>query len=389
VSSILRVLFWSILAAAFIGPGTVTTAASAGARFGNQLLWALVFSTIATLVLQEAAARLSIATGADLGESIARRHGRGLRWLAGSAIVLGCAAYEAGNLLGGAAGIELISGLPRAQIGSICLAGAATLLWTVRTESVARLLGITVAIMGVCFLVAALSLRPDWGEIARGSFLPRLPPGSSTLALALVGTTVVPYNLFLGSSLAKGRDLRETRLGLAVAIVLGGIISMAIVIVGTALDGEMQFAALAAELDSRLGAAGPWLLGIGLFASGFSSALTAPLAASMATRSLFGREGDPAWSSRGGRSRAVWLGVLAFGGAVGLSGLRPVPVIVLAQLLNGLLLPIAAVLLWLAMRDGERLGRWRNTAWQDLLMAVVVLVSIALGAHGIWRSLTG
>jgi len=69
-SWLLPVLFWSVISAAFIGPGTVTTAASAGSGFGTQLLWALTFSTLACIILQEAAARLTIVSGKSLGGNI-------------------------------------------------------------------------------------------------------------------------------------------------------------------------------------------------------------------------------------------------------------------------------------------------------------------------------
>ncbi|RLD51406.1 MAG: divalent metal cation transporter, partial [Bacteroidetes bacterium] len=65
---ILSILFWSVVSAAFIGPGTVTTATKAGVYYNFQLLWALVFSTFATLLLQEASARLTIRSQMNLGE---------------------------------------------------------------------------------------------------------------------------------------------------------------------------------------------------------------------------------------------------------------------------------------------------------------------------------
>ncbi len=69
-NKLLNILFWSVISAAFIGPGTITTASKAGALFGFDLLWALVFSTFACLVLQEAVARLAIHSGTNLGEAI-------------------------------------------------------------------------------------------------------------------------------------------------------------------------------------------------------------------------------------------------------------------------------------------------------------------------------
>ena len=95
---LLSILFWSVIAAAFIGPGTVTTAASAGAQFRYALLWALVFSTLATVVLQEASARVTVVSGYNLGEAIraqfrGRAVGAVVLVLVLGAIVLGNAAY--------------------------------------------------------------------------------------------------------------------------------------------------------------------------------------------------------------------------------------------------------------------------------------------------------
>jgi len=381
----LRILFWAILAAAFIGPGTVTTAASAGARFGTTLAWALVFSTLATWILQEFAARLTIATGDDLGRTLATRFPLLVRLLAAAAVVVGCAAYEAGNLLGGVAGIELVHPGRRSVAALLCTLAAGVLLWFARTTLIARLLGGIVAIMGVCFGVAAWGAQVSWSSLLRDALVPSLPSGGTALALGLIGTTVVPYNLFLGSALAHGHDLRETRWGLAIAIPAGGLISLAVLVVGSTLEGSMTFEALSEALSTRLGVGGAWVLGIGLFCAGFSSALTAPLASALALRGIFGETSDPRWHSDGRYSRSIKLAVLVFGGIVALSGVRPVPAIVSAQVLNGLLLPIAGIILWWSMRDRQRIGPLANGPWMQFLGGLVVLVTLLLGARGILR----
>ncbi len=387
------ILVWSILAAAFIGPGTVTTAASAGARFHLALLWALAFSTLACLVLQEASARLTIVSGLDLARALRRQYpgrvsGAALLALVLGAIVLGCAAYEAGNILGGVAGAALAVPLPRPALTLLSVALAAGLLWFNSPRRVAIGLSVLVAIMGVAFLWTAVLLRPAPGEVVRGALTVSIPDGSGLLALGLVGTTVVPYNLFLGSGLALGADLRDTRLGLAVAIGLGGVISMGVVVVGTALPGELRFDALAGVLAERLGGWARGLFAAGLFAAGLSSAVTAPLAAAVTARGLFAAGADdPRWADRSTRYRATWGGVLAVGLAFGLSGVRPVPVIVLAQALNGVLLPVAAVFLLLAVNDRRLMGAGRlNGALSNVLMGAVTAVALLLGSAGVVRA---
>jgi manganese transport protein len=384
------VLFWSVIAAAFIGPGTVTTAASAGARFQYTLLWALLFSTIACLLLQESSARITVVSGRDLGQALRERYrtsslGRSILLLVFGAVLFGCAAYEAGNILGGVVGAELGTELPPRLLTAICGAVAAVLLGLGAPRTVARLLSLLVAIMGIAFFVTAWWLLSDAGDLLKGALLPSLPGGSGMLVLGLVGTTVVPYNLFLGSGLARGQTLSELRFGLTVAVLFGGLISMSIVIVGAALEGAFSFEALAGLLDERLGEWARSLFAIGLFSAGLTSAITAPLAAAVTARSLFA-DGEE-WNSRAWRFRAVWLLVLAVGLGFGLAGVKPIPAILLAQALNGLLLPLVSVFLLIAVNDRKLMGREGvNGRVANLLLGAVVLVTILLGLSGVARA---
>jgi Mn2+/Fe2+ NRAMP family transporter len=368
----------------------VTTASTSGARFGLQLAWALLFSTIACIVLQEAVARLVIGSGRSLGEAIrstgGNRVGRALAVLVGFAIVLGCAAYEAGNILGGVAGIELLfPGGTAWWTLAICVA-AGLLLWTGTASQIARILGFVVAVMGLAFVVTAIRLGPDLGAIVAGSFTFRLPEGAELLALGLVGTTVVPYNLFLGAALAPGQRIDEMRAGLIVAIALGGLISLAVMVVGAGLDGEMSFDALAAMLRERLGPGGGALFAVGLFSAGFTSAVTAPMAAAFTVRSLLPSRGDASADLRSGPLRAVWIGVLGIGVILGVSGLKPIPVIVLAQALNGFVLPLVAILVLIAVNDRSRLDQEMVNGWlANLFGLACVGVTVVVGLNGLGR----
>jgi Mn2+/Fe2+ NRAMP family transporter len=386
---ILNILLWSVIAAAFIGPGTVTTAAQAGSDFRFALAWALLFSVFACLVLQEAAGRISVLTGSELGSAIRGRFagstwGKAAPLLVASGIILGCAAYEAGNLLGGVAGIRLLMDSSPAGLTLVTAAAAALLLFTGRVRWIARALGSLVAVMGVAFLVTAIRLGPDLGDLVKGLLVPSIPAGSTVLALGLVGTTVVPYNLFLGSALAKGSGLWEMRYGLAVAVIGGGVISIGVLVVGSALGGGLEYERLGAVLGERLGKGAEASLAVGLFAAGFTSAITAPLAAALAARSLLGVAEDPRWSARSRRFRSVWGVVLATGVIFGVSGVRPIPVIILAQAFNGLLLPLVAVFLWIAMNDRSLLGdKGINSRSQNLVTGLVVLVCVILGLRAL------
>lgn len=394
MSRFASVLLWSAIAAAFIGPGTVTAAASAGAGFGLALLWAILFSGLATFVLQEFSARLAIAADRDLAAVLRKTYQAGasrllVLALAGGAILLGCAAYEAGNILGGAAGAMLALELPRWLV-TLFLAGVAGLLLLAGSpQRIARIMAGFVAIMGFGFVLVAVSLAPLPGELLAGTIPDFAALGASEVlltVLALVGTTVVPYNLFLGSALARGQDVATMRWGLAVAVGIGAVITVAILIVGSVLEGEFSFEALADAVAAQLGEWARYGLGLGLLAAGLSSAITAPLAAALTARGLFGDKDAPGWQAGGSRFRAVWAGVLLIGLGFGLADIRPAPAIIAAQAFNGALLPLVALFLLRAMNDGAMLADHANRAVSNLFGVLVVAVATTLGLTALARA---
>ncbi len=389
------IFLWSVIAAAFVGPGTVTTAATSGAQFGLSLLWALVFSTTACVVLQEASARLTVTSNRSLGSALRAQYPSGPMGLAVTllvlgAVVVGCAAYQAGNILGGVAGATLATDLSAKLLTLILGLAAGVLLWFQPPRVVARLLSIIVAVMGIAFLVTAWRLHPPIADLFRGSLVPALPPGSGLLVLGLLGTTVVPYNLFLGSALAHGESLRDMRWSLTIAIGFGGVISMGILVVGTAVVGAFSFEALSSVLEKTLGGWTSNLFAIGLLGAGFSSAVTAPLAAALTVSAMLQTgPDDEQWSQNSWRYRAVWLGVLVVGVGFGISSVQPIPAILVAQALNGLLLPVVSVFLLRAVNDPILMGRHTNGLWANSVMIVIVGVSILLGVAAICRAFAG
>jgi manganese transport protein len=382
-------LFWSVISAAFIGPGTVTTSAKAGAGFGLQLLWALFFSIIATIFLQEAAARITIASGQSLGEVLAQRfRGRTGTWLRTTlflAVAFGCAAYQTGNLLGALEGIKLVSEWSPAILLGIIGLLAILLLSLGSIAWIARSLGLLVALMGGLFIYLAAQSEVNFSDIFQSITQPAFPAESSLLVTALIGTTIVPYNLFLASGISRGQDLREMRFGLILAILIGGLISMAILLVGTLVPEPFSFAALFEILNQKLGPwAGPFF-GLGLFAAGLSSAITAPLAAAVTGSSLIGR--SPHWQPHGKYFRATWITVLGIGLLFGFLQVKPIPAIILAQAINGVLLPLVAIFLYLATNDRQVLGaQYVNKWWVNAILLLITCLAVYLGLHNLVRA---
>jgi len=389
----LNILFWSVISAAFIGPGTVTTAAKAGADFGLPLLWALTFATLACLVLQEASSRLTIASGMDLGQALHHKFaGNSQRstilLVVAVCILTGTIAYQTGNLLGAMAGAEMFLNVPSWIIVLLIGSIAGVLLLVPSVKTIARIMGGIVALMGVAFIVSAIAVNPPFCDLFKGLIMPVIPEdnGGGLLVLGLIGTTVVPYNLFLGSGLSKGQTLREMRSGLFVAVILGGIISMAVMITGTSVTGEFTYDSLAVILKSHMGGTGRIILGAGLFAAGFTSAVTAPLASAITVKSLFGNKNPKQWEKGSPRFRIVWISVLAIGIGFGMLGFKPIPAIILAQALNGLILPIIAVFLFDAVNNQDLMHTNINRLPANILMSMVVFITLIIGLTGISRA---
>jgi manganese transport protein len=383
----------ALIAAAFIGPGTVTACTLAGANYGYTLLWALLFATAATIILQEMSARLGLVTQQGLGETLRIMLNQSVwKWplvgLIMVALYLGNAAYEAGNLSGAALGIEALTdqsqSLFRMSVLVISLL-AGILLWRGSYKQIERMLLMLVALMALTFIATFISVGPDLSALFKGLTTPNIPDGSLLTVIALIGTTVVPYNLFLHASAVKAKwssinDLKHARADTATAIGLGGLITILIAstaaasIFGSGLNisgaGDM-----ATQLEPVFGSFSKIMLGMGFFAAGLSSSITAPLATAYAVTEILGIKGGT--SSRA--FKLIALSVIFSGAIIALTGIKPISIILAAQFANGLLLPIVAMFLLVVMNQKKQLGQYVNKWLGNTLGAIVVIVTAGLG----------
>lgn len=387
----------AIVAAAFIGPGTVTTATIAGSSFGYTLLWAIAFSVFATFILQEMSSRLGVVAKMGVGEAIRSKVSKPIwKWsvsfLVIGAIVIGNAAYEAGNITGAVLGFHdlskdiLIFGINPfvLVIGGI----AFLLLYSGKYKIIEKSLILMVSIMGIVFFASAIILKPDISMILKGLFNPNLPQGSLIMVIGLIGTTVVPYNLFLHASSVKEKwhgvsNLSTSWWDTLISVIGGGIITMAILITSAiAFEGSENAGSisdLSTQLVPLLGQWAEYFIAIGFLAAGLSSSITAPLAAAYATSEVLG------WKSalRNNKFRGVWGFVLGSGIIFSSLGFSPTSVILFAQVANGLLLPIIAFFLVWVMNDRKIMGAHSNSKIINIFGAVVIIVTVILGLKGI------
>ena len=384
----------AVVAAAFIGPGTVTTATIAGSNYGYTLLWAVLFSVLTTLALQEMSARLGTMSGLGLGEALRKKISNSIfrllvSFMVIAAIFIGNAAYEAGNITGAVLGISYPQdSWPFNPWVLLIGITAFLLLWHGKYSIIERSLITLVGIMGLVFLLSALMVKPSLPAILSGLFQPKLPKGSLVMVVSLIGTTVVPYNLFLHASSAKTRwaagDLRSARLDTLISITVGGLITMAILVTSAVAFENSQtqinsITDLSVQLTPLLGKWSTGFMSIGFLAAGLSSAITAPLAASFVTAEIVG------WDTnlRGAKFKLIWGLVLATGIIFSSLGFSPTLLIVFAQFANGLLLPVIAILLLWMVNDRNIMGSKVNSTITNIIGVAVIAVAILLGAKGL------
>jgi len=312
-----------------------------------------------------------------------------------SAIVIGNGAYQSGNISGASLGLASISeqlslSIAYTNVVFPVLIGSVAfiLLYTGSYKLIERALVVLVGLMSMAFLVSFFLTKPDWAGLISSMFAFELPTGAGLTVIALIGTTVVPYNLFLHAATASKKwqsssDLTEARQDLFISIPLGGLISIAIVsTAASAFFGQqlqLQSAAdLAPSLQPLFGDWASIFIAIGLFAAGISSAITAPLAAAFALSGILNwNKGLNALSFK-----MTWMTILVIGVVVASLGYKPIAIIWFAQVANGILLPVISVfLLWIM--NSQVLGEYRNNLWQNIAGAAVIFITLMLSARSL------
>lgn len=385
----------ALIAAAFIGPGTVTVCTLAGVQFGYGLLWAMTLSIVATVILQETAARIGLVSGKGLSQVLREQLPDGIlrKLILGlvlAAIVVGNAAYEGGNISGGVLGLQALGNdgvidLKGFQLNGYSLligAVAFVLLYIGNYKVLEKVFLVLVILMSLSFVITAILTGPDLFDLLKNAFIPGVPEGSLLMIIALVGTTVVPYNLFLHASLVnqKWKDKRElpaARKDTIIAVVLGGIVSMCVIIAAAAINGSTVdgAAGLAQSLEPLYGEAARYCIGLGLFAAGITSAITAPLAGAYVAQGCLNLDGN----HQSKTFRATWMLILFTGVLLATFGIKPIAIIQFAQIANGILLPvIAGILIWLANR-ANLLGTHKNSTFKNAISLVILIITLILG----------
>ena len=352
--------------------GGVTTYTAVGAHYGYALLWLLLLSTAGLVVIQEMCARMGAVTGKGLSDLIRERFG--VRWtiVAMVALLVANGSNVVAEFAGVAASLELL-GVQRI----VSVPAAAIAIWVLVVFFSYRVVERALFVLLLAFVAypaSAFIVRPDWDAVLRGLAVPELSPGQAALiaALALVGTTITPYMQFYiqASIVDKGIDRELYRFaridvylgalltglnGFFIVVVAGAVLFPAHVLVNSAADAAQALGPLAGD-QAKL------LFGVGLFGASLLAATIMPLSTSYAICEAFGWESG---ISKDFREAPVFMGLftllLVLGAIVVLSPSVPlIPLILVSQNVNGLLLPIVLVFILRLAGDRGLMGDQAN-----------------------------
>jgi Mn2+/Fe2+ NRAMP family transporter len=393
----------SILAfLAILGPGLVSAVAGddaggigtysvVGAKYGYELLWALILVLLGLIVVQELAARLAIGTGKGLADLIREQFGVRTTAFAMLALFVANSAVTVSEFVGIAAASELF-GISR----YISVPVAAVAVWWIVARGNYKFAERTFlalsAVLGV-YVIAAIVAKPDWAEVARGALIPTIQPERDfiLLTIAIIGTTISPYMQFTLSATTLDKGTKPEEYPLAVwetvlGVLLSGAFAFFIVVATgatlhvngiTTIESAEQ---AAAALEPIAGPLAGILFGIGLLGASLLAASILPLSTTYAICEAFGWERGV---NQELRDAPVFYGIytilIAVGAVIALiPGLPLFQIFVYVYLLNGILLPVLLVLMLRLGSDKRLMGRFVNSALTNVLGWAITIVLILL-----------
>jgi Mn2+/Fe2+ NRAMP family transporter len=381
-------------------PGGILTYSQAGAQFGYKLLWTLIPTTIALIVVQEMAARMGAVTGKGLSDLI--REEFGLRATFFTMLVLGIADF--GNIISEFAGLASGMGIFGISKYLVVPLGAA-LVWTLivrgRYKRVEKIL-ILASLVYFAYPVSAFLAKPNWNEALKQTFVPTLSsdPAYLVIIVGLIGTTITPWMQFYlqAAVVEKGVDTRHyglCRLDVITGCIVTDVIAFFIVVACGATiyhsnHPEITDVAQAAvALRPFAGKFASLLFAVGLVNASLLSAAILPLATSYNICEGLGFESglDKRFSEA---PVFYWLYTLLIGGGAAIVLIPHLPLlkfILLSQVANGILLPFVLVYMLKLINRPRLMGAYKNKRWQNWVAWSTATIMIGLTVALIYTTL--
>jgi NRAMP (natural resistance-associated macrophage protein)-like metal ion transporter len=380
----------------FVDIGDLVFNTAAGATFGYQLMWVIPVGVLGIVVYSEMSGRVAAASGKAVFDAVRERTGFsvGLSALVASEVVnLLTLAAEIGGV---AIALQLLSGLPYRALLVIGVVALAIVLWVVKLDWMERIFGYG----GLCmlvFAVAAVKLGPDWTQAGKG-FIPHIAQNNPWLylyfAIGLLGAAMTPYEVYFYSSGGvedrwTPEDLGLNRANAIVGYSLGGLLSLALMIVGAAVFlrhgiNPEHLGTIALGAEQPLGKVGLLLAIVGiLFAVGGASIDTVFSGAYNLAQFFgweWGRYRHPAGAPR---FALTWLVLLVFALAIVMTGVDPVMLTEYAVIFSAVALPLTYIPILLVANDPEYMGSNKNGPIANTLGIAYLVVILVIAAAAI------
>ena len=371
--------------------GGITTYSVAGATWGYDLLWTLIPITVALIVVQEMSARMGVVTGKGLSDLIRENFGVRVTFWMSIALILANLGNVIAEFAGVAASLQIF-GVPV----WLSVPAAALAVWLLVLKGTYRSVEkffLVASVFYIAYPVTLFFAKPDWAEIGNALVVPRLHSDGAYIAMliGMVGTTIAPWMQFYLQAAVVEKGIKPEQYGMSRLDVIAGcvvtdIVAFAIVVACAAtLHGagvQVETAGQAAmALEPLAGRHASWLFAFGLFNASFFAAAILPLSTAYYVCEAFGWESGV--DRKYGEARQFyWLytSILVIGAAVVLWPKLPlVPIMLVSQVLNGMLLPFILVFMLLLINKEKLMGQWRNGRWFNgvawSLTAVMILLT--------------
>jgi manganese transport protein len=361
-----------VVSVAYMDPGNFATNIQAGARYGYALLWVVLLANIVAMLFQALSAKLGVVTGRNLAELCRAHFPAPLVFVMWGVSEIAAMATDLAEFLGGAIGLALLFHMPllAGMIVTAVVTYALLLFEKAGFRPLELAIGALVGIIGLSYLAELFITPVAWPGVFRHLFTPQLPDVDAvTIAVGIIGATVMPHALFLHSGLTQNRAtprnedervklVRYSTVEVVIALTIAGLINIAMVIMASGAFhaghpdvAEIQTAYHTLAPLLGIGAAGIFLLS--LIASGISSSVVGTMAGQMIMQGFVGFQ-IPLWLRRVVTMAPSFV-------VVGL-GVNATQALVISQVVLCFALPVPmAALVWFTCRK-EVMGTYRNRA---------------------------
>lgn len=390
-----------IVTVGFIDPGNWATNIEGGSRFGYQLLWVITLSTMMLIVIQNMAAKLGIATGKSLAVNIREKFSRPVTMLIGVTIVLACVATDVAELIGGAIGFNLLFGLPLWAGALLTVLLEVFLIVSQRYHRLEMIIMGFLGIIGLCYLVEILIVKPDFLELAPSIIIPTVDRTSIYVAMAILGAVVMPHNIFLHSNVIHSRKwgisadekmslLRFEKIDTFAAMFLGWVVNSSMIIVAAAVFAGNNVIVTSIEQASETLAplAGPlagFLFAVALVFAGVGSSVTSSMAEVNVITGFLGKPENP---------RTLLYKISVFITAIPsfliiVLTMDTYKILIFSQVVLSIQLPFTLIPLLILCRDKKLMGPFRSKTAEFISALAISIVVIVLNIYLLYSTITG